>query len=98
MSECTEFQRLIPDAMDQDAGCVAKIVFCTGRTYYDLLEARKIRGKDKSVVLCRVEQVCFSQQTLDISNITLILDMFFHIILNVCFFNYRSALFHTISS
>lgn len=57
MAECTEFLRLIPDSMEFDPQCVSKLVFCTGRTYYDLVVARKERGKDGSVVLCRVEQV-----------------------------------------
>lgn len=57
MAEGTEFLRLIADPMEHEAQSVSRIVFCTGKTYYELVEARKERGADCSVVLCRVEQV-----------------------------------------
>lgn len=62
MAEGTEFLRLIPDAMEHDPQIVSKLVFCTGRTYYELVESRKEREKDCSIVLCRVEQVCYNKK------------------------------------
>ena len=55
MNEGTQFQTIIPDTT---AGKnVKKVVFCSGKTYYDLLETRKARGKDNDVALIRIEQV-----------------------------------------
>lgn len=56
MLEGTEFRRLIPDPTES---CGAKqLLFCTGKTYYDLVTARKERGKDAEVAICRIEQIC----------------------------------------
>lgn len=55
MGEGTEFQRLI-----SDTGKISKpkaLIFCTGRTYYDLMEARKVRKMDEEVLINRIEQV-----------------------------------------
>src|SRR5258708_1772740 len=49
------FQELIPDNLDP-AG-VRKIVFCSGKVYYDLLAARESRGIT-DVALVRLEQLC----------------------------------------
>lgn len=54
MGEGTEFQRLI-----SDTGKISKpkaLIFCTGRTYYDLMEARKTRKMDEEVLINRIEQ------------------------------------------
>lgn len=57
MVDCTEFRRLIPEPTDIQ--CSAKLLlFCTGKTYYDLVAARAERGKDAEVAICRVEQIC----------------------------------------
>ena len=53
----TRFQRLIPeiDPLVADAK-VRRIVFCSGKVYYDLLQERRARGLD-DVAIVRVEQL-----------------------------------------
>ncbi|ETN77778.1 oxoglutarate dehydrogenase (succinyl-transferring), E1 component [Necator americanus] len=55
----THFQRVIPEVgpPSQNAANVQRVVFCTGKVYYDLLSARKHVGKDDAVAICRVEQI-----------------------------------------
>ena len=50
-----EFQHLIPDAA-ADAKKVKRVVACSGKVYYDLLEDAQKRGQD-DVALLRVEQL-----------------------------------------
>lgn len=57
MLTCTEFCRLIPEPTDIQSSAKL-LVFCTGKTYYDLVAARAERGKDAEVAICRVEQIC----------------------------------------
>jgi 2-oxoglutarate dehydrogenase E1 component len=49
------FQPVIDDAEIADASAVRKVVFCSGKVYYDLMEARKQSG-DLSVAVVRLEQ------------------------------------------
>jgi 2-oxoglutarate dehydrogenase E1 component len=49
------FQPLIRDAEIQDAAGVKRIVLCSGKVYYDLLEARKKCGELQTCIL-RLEQ------------------------------------------
>jgi 2-oxoglutarate dehydrogenase E1 component len=49
------FQPVIDDAEISDAGAVRKVVFCSGKVFYDLIEARKKTG-DLSVAVVRLEQ------------------------------------------
>ena len=49
------FQPVIDDAEIGDVGAVRKIVFCSGKVYYDLIDARS-KSKDLSVALVRLEQ------------------------------------------
>ena len=54
----TGFQRLIPD---NGEGIVApeevrKIIFCTGKVYFDLLAAREEKGLN-DVAITRIEQI-----------------------------------------
>jgi 2-oxoglutarate dehydrogenase E1 component len=53
----TTFHRVLPEAMTiaPDAQ-VRRVVLCTGKVYYDLLEARESKGI-KDVALVRVEQL-----------------------------------------
>ncbi|TMS38900.1 hypothetical protein L596_005524 [Steinernema carpocapsae] len=59
----TSFQRIIPEAgaSAQNPSKVERLIFCTGKVYYDLLAARKhLSGKfglDESVAIARVEQI-----------------------------------------
>lgn len=50
-----EFQHLIPDA-SADAKKVKRVVLCSGKVYYDLLEDAQKRGQD-DVAIIRVEQL-----------------------------------------
>jgi len=50
------FQPLIDDAEITDAGAVKKVVFCSGKLYYDLAEARK-KSENRSVAVVRLEQL-----------------------------------------
>jgi multifunctional 2-oxoglutarate metabolism enzyme len=49
------FQPVIDDAEIVDAGAVRKVVLCSGKVYYDLIEARKQSG-DLRVAIVRLEQ------------------------------------------
>lgn len=62
MSEGSEFQRIIPDRgpASENPSSVKKVVFCTGRVYYDLTKARADKQLEKDIAIVRVEQV--SQQ------------------------------------
>jgi 2-oxoglutarate dehydrogenase E1 component len=48
------FLRFIPDAM-ADAERVDKVLLCSGRIYYDLVEERRARGDDR-IAIVRIEQ------------------------------------------
>ena len=50
------FQTLIPDTTAADPKKVTRVVACSGRVYYDLLE-KATEGKLKNVALVRVEQL-----------------------------------------
>ncbi|MFA5589654.1 MAG: 2-oxoglutarate dehydrogenase E1 component [Lysobacteraceae bacterium] len=50
------FQRLIPDSFAQDPAKVQRVIACSGKVYYDLLEEAQKRGVD-NVALVRVEQL-----------------------------------------
>lgn len=49
------FQPVIDDAEIADASAVRKVVLCSGKVYYDLIEARK-QGGDLRVAIVRLEQ------------------------------------------
>ena len=51
-----EFMHLIPDADVKPAKC-KRVVVCSGKVYYDLLEARGKQELDAEVALIRVEQL-----------------------------------------
>ncbi|KAJ1365206.1 2-oxoglutarate dehydrogenase, mitochondrial [Parelaphostrongylus tenuis] len=55
----THFRRIIPEdgAPSQNTSAVQRLVFCTGKLYYDLINARKHVGKDDVVAICRIEQL-----------------------------------------
>ncbi|MDP2324797.1 MAG: 2-oxoglutarate dehydrogenase E1 component [Gammaproteobacteria bacterium] len=50
------FQLVIPEADPLDAAGVRRIVFCSGKVYFDLLEARRAKGAS-DVALVRIEQL-----------------------------------------
>jgi 2-oxoglutarate dehydrogenase E1 component len=49
------FRRVIPDDASIDSQAVTRVLLCSGKVYYDLLHARKERGR-KDVAIVRVEQ------------------------------------------
>jgi 2-oxoglutarate dehydrogenase E1 component len=60
MTPGTIFQRIIKDsgpAADNPSG-VKKIIFCTGKVYYDLIKARRDAGLEKEIAISTVEQIC----------------------------------------
>lgn len=57
--EGTHFLRLIPEdgAAAASPEEVKRVIFCTGKIYYELIRERKNRGLDKAVAVVRIEQV-----------------------------------------
>src|SRR6185503_15772974 len=57
LDECTSggFQPVIADLGINDASIVERVVICSGKVYYDLVEARKTSNEQK-VALVRLEQ------------------------------------------
>ncbi|XP_076876777.1 2-oxoglutarate dehydrogenase complex component E1 isoform X2 [Brachyhypopomus gauderio] len=55
----TNFRRLIPEEglASQNPAGVRRVVFCTGKVYYDLVRARKSHGMEDTVAIVRVEQL-----------------------------------------
>jgi len=47
-----------PAAENQNG--VKRIIFCTGRVYYDLVKARRDKGLESEIAISTVEQVRFS--------------------------------------
>jgi len=50
------FHPIIPEVDDIDLTSVRRIVLCSGKVYYDLLEARRAQGLD-AVAIVRIEQL-----------------------------------------
>ncbi|XP_055532171.1 2-oxoglutarate dehydrogenase complex component E1 isoform X1 [Wyeomyia smithii] len=59
MVDGTEFQRIIPDASaaSQNPSKVKKLIFCSGRVYYDILKARRERQLESEIAISRLEQI-----------------------------------------
>ncbi|XP_039294155.1 2-oxoglutarate dehydrogenase, mitochondrial [Nilaparvata lugens] len=59
MTEATEFQRVIADdgPASKSPSSVKRLVFCSGKVYYDLKKAREERKLADSVAISRVEQI-----------------------------------------
>lgn len=59
MLEDTEFLRVIPEEgpATNNASNVKRLVFCSGKVYYDLKKARAEKTLDDQVAIARVEQV-----------------------------------------
>ncbi|MBT8078234.1 MAG: 2-oxoglutarate dehydrogenase E1 component [Gammaproteobacteria bacterium] len=51
-----KFQLIIPDRSDKDHSQIDRVVFCSGKVYYDLLEDREVNNRD-NVALVRIEQL-----------------------------------------
>lgn len=59
MIEGTRFQRLIPDSGDaaKSPDAVKKLIFCTGKVYYELMKERETRQLNSDIAISRIEQV-----------------------------------------
>ncbi|XP_059470554.1 2-oxoglutarate dehydrogenase complex component E1 isoform X2 [Neocloeon triangulifer] len=59
MVEGSEFLRVIPEggAASQNPSSVKKVVFCTGKVYYDLKKARDSKDLASDIAISRVEQI-----------------------------------------
>ncbi|RXN20829.1 2-oxoglutarate mitochondrial isoform X2 [Labeo rohita] len=55
----THFQRVIPDdgPATQNPSGVKRIIFCTGKIYYEVMRERKTRNMEDSVAITRIEQL-----------------------------------------
>jgi 2-oxoglutarate dehydrogenase E1 component len=53
----THFKRIIPDSSIENSSNVQRLIFCTGKVYYDLVAARKYIKKEDKVAIVRVEQI-----------------------------------------
>ncbi|MGI9309241.1 MAG: 2-oxoglutarate dehydrogenase E1 component, partial [Gammaproteobacteria bacterium] len=51
-----EFQTVIPDIEQLDTQSVSRIVFCSGKVFYDLLEARRAHNVE-NIAIIRIEQL-----------------------------------------
>lgn len=56
----TSFQRIYPEAgvAAQNPREVKKLIFCSGKTYYDLYDEREKRNLQSQVAIVRIEQLC----------------------------------------
>ncbi|RUS19431.1 thiamine diphosphate-binding protein [Endogone sp. FLAS-F59071] len=54
----TTFQPILSDTTVQDANRVERVIFVSGKLYYDLVKERQTRGVQDSVALVRVEELC----------------------------------------
>jgi 2-oxoglutarate dehydrogenase E1 component len=50
------FQTVIPEIDTQDAAKVTRLVLCSGKVYYDLLEKRRAEGRE-DIAIVRIEQL-----------------------------------------
>lgn len=59
MLEGTEFRRVIPDdgPASSNPHNVKKLIFCSGKVYYDLKKYRAEKGLESEIAISRVEQV-----------------------------------------
>lgn len=59
MTENTEFLRVIPEEgpAAQNPNGVKRVIFCSGKVYYDLKKARAEKQLDDKVAIARVEQI-----------------------------------------
>ncbi|CAF4565166.1 unnamed protein product [Rotaria socialis] len=56
----TSFKRIYPEegVASENPADVKKIIFCSGKTYYDLVDARKNNQLESQVAIVRIEQIC----------------------------------------
>ncbi|XP_077585510.1 2-oxoglutarate dehydrogenase-like, mitochondrial isoform X1 [Stigmatopora nigra] len=59
LAKGTKFKRLIPDdgLSSQNAPLVRRLIFCTGKVFYDLNKERRRQNLEKDVAIVRLEQI-----------------------------------------
>lgn len=57
ISPGTTFQPMIGDYSVKPEG-IKKIIFCTGKVYYDLFDERKKKQLEDKIAIMRIEQLC----------------------------------------
>ncbi|XP_068082629.1 2-oxoglutarate dehydrogenase complex component E1 [Anabrus simplex] len=59
MTDNTEFLRVIPDSgpASENPSLIKRLLFCSGRVYYDLKKAREERNLVSDIAITRVEQI-----------------------------------------
>uniref|UniRef100_A0A671Y1F9 oxoglutarate dehydrogenase (succinyl-transferring) n=1 Tax=Sparus aurata TaxID=8175 RepID=A0A671Y1F9_SPAAU len=59
LAKGTKFKRLIPDESpaSQNPAQVKRVIFCTGKVYYELAKERKRQELEKDIAIIRLEQV-----------------------------------------
>lgn len=57
MAPGTQFQPVLQDPSIEDNSKVEKVVFVSGKFYYDLVKEREARGYNERVALVRVEEL-----------------------------------------
>ncbi|KAM6956511.1 LOW QUALITY PROTEIN: 2-oxoglutarate dehydrogenase-like, mitochondrial [Aplochiton taeniatus] len=59
LSAGTRFKRLIPDESpaSQSPGQVQRVIFCTGKVYYELAKERKVQNLEREIAIVRLEQI-----------------------------------------
>jgi 2-oxoglutarate dehydrogenase E1 component len=60
LSENTELQRMIPESgpASEEPDKVEKLIFCSGKVYFDIKENRRARQLDDKIAIARIEQLC----------------------------------------
>ena len=55
----TEFQRVIPEMgpASENPEQVRRLIFCSGKVYFDIVKEREARGLTEDVAVARIEQV-----------------------------------------
>jgi 2-oxoglutarate dehydrogenase E1 component len=51
------FEEILDDASIQDPKKVTRIIFCTGKVYYDLVKGREAAGQQATTAIIRLEQI-----------------------------------------
>lgn len=59
MSAGTKFKRVIPDEglATQNPDQVKRVIFCTGKVYYELARERRQHKLERDIAIIRLEQV-----------------------------------------
>lgn len=86
MSAGTKFKRLIPDEgiASQNPAQVKRVIFCTGKVYYELARERKQQKMEKDVAIIRLEQV-FNQSPLSLHFLEMRVMQFCHFFIYLFF-------------